>query len=198
MTIPLVILAFFSVFVGFMNTPSYVLGLDNIFGAHLFTDRLEYSVSKAHVGEFNLLIALGATALALGAMFLAHNIYRRASIIEARRDPLELLPSTAPFWSIANARMYWDAFYERVFGRPFTRIAHFLSEVVDWRFLHDYVHDSVIWKGFNAAAQGLSKPVDLGVGACSAGSAGRCDRFRRATCAPMRSRCSWVWCLLSW
>ena len=34
---------------------------------------------------------------------------------------------------------------------------------MDWRFLHDYFHDVVIWKGFNAAAQGLSKPVDLGV-----------------------------------
>ncbi|MBW4438824.1 MAG: hypothetical protein KME04_16930 [Pleurocapsa minor GSE-CHR-MK-17-07R] len=162
-TIPLVILGFFSLGIGFMNTPSYVLGLDNIFGAHLFTDRLEYSVSKAHASEFNLLIALGATALAVAAMFLANNIYRRSAIIEARRDPLEMLPTTAPFWSLANARMYWDAFYSRVFARPFTRIAYFLSDVVDWRFLHDYFHDVVIWKGFNAAAQGLSKPVDLGV-----------------------------------
>jgi NADH-quinone oxidoreductase subunit L len=163
MTIPLIVLAFFAIFAGFMNTPSYVLGLDNIFGAHLFTDRLEYSVRHAHASEFQPVIAILATILAVGAFVLAHNIYKRRNIIETGYDPLELLPSTRPFWSLANARLYWDAAYDRLFARPFVAIATFLADVVDWRFLHDYVHDQVLVKGYVTAAEGLSKPVDLGI-----------------------------------
>jgi len=34
---------------------------------------------------------------------------------------------------------------------------------VDWRFWHDWVHDSLIWRGFDNLARFLANPVDLGV-----------------------------------
>jgi NADH:ubiquinone oxidoreductase subunit 5 (subunit L)/multisubunit Na+/H+ antiporter MnhA subunit len=175
--IPLVILAFFSIFVGFINTPSNVLGLENIFGAHLFTDRLEFSTAYAHAGAFNPVIALMALGISIGAFILAHRIYSRRAIIEMGRDPLELLPSTAQFWSVANARMYWDHAYAVVFTRPFERIAVFLADVVDWRFLHDYVHDSVLYRGFNGIAEILSQPVDLGIIDGAVNGIGRLTRW---------------------
>src|SRR5690606_31044905 len=52
MVIPLLVLAFFSIFIGFINTPSNVLGLDGIFGAHRFTDWLGQTVVNAHAAEF--------------------------------------------------------------------------------------------------------------------------------------------------
>lgn len=161
--IPLILLAICSIFAGFLNTPSNVLGLDNLFGAHLFTSRLEYSVAYAHVGEFQPLIAIFATVVSIGAFLVAHNIYKHRQIVETGRDPLELVPTAAPFWSLANARMYWDQFYGRVFVRPFELAAQFLADVVDWRFLHDYFHDQVLLRGFNAVARFLGNPVDLGI-----------------------------------
>ncbi len=162
-TIPLIVLAVCSIFTGFLNTPADVLWFDDWFGAHLFTSRLEYSVAYAHVGQFQPLIAIMATVVSVGAFIVAHNIYKHRQIIETGHDPLELIPSTAPFWSFANARMYWDQFYGRVFVRPFELAAEFLANVVDWRFLHDYFHDQVLVRGFNAVARFLSKPVDLGI-----------------------------------
>lgn len=164
MTIPLIILGILSVVAGFMNTPSDVLGLDGIFGAHRFTDWLTPSVAHAHVSIFQPLIAIGALLIAVGAMILANRIYtRHTRIIETGRDPLEVSRNFGPIWGIANARMYWDQFYGRVFEQPFNRTAAFLSDRLDWAFLHDYVHDTVIKKGFDSIGTLLSKPVDTGI-----------------------------------
>lgn len=163
MTIPLVILAFLSVFVGFINTPSNVLGLDGIFGAHRFTDWLEHSVLHAHAGEFQPLLAIGVMVLALFAIGLASNIYGRRSPVIRGRDPLQFSPSVGRIWWFSHARMYWDETYDRFFVKPFDRAAVFLSDTVDWAFLHDYFHDTIIYKGFNAVARWLANPVDLGI-----------------------------------
>jgi NADH-quinone oxidoreductase subunit L len=171
MTIPLVVLAVLALIGGFMNVPSNVLGLDNIFGAHRLTDWLSQSVVHAHAAEFQLLIALAALGLAIAAIVLAGRMYgkdkavvRRGGVPAVRgRDPLQGQPSTRPIFNLANARLYWDQFYGTVFEQPFNRAAYFLSEVVDWRFWHDYVHDTVIYKGFNAIGKLLAQPVDLGL-----------------------------------
>ncbi|MFQ3565979.1 MAG: proton-conducting transporter membrane subunit [Aggregatilineales bacterium] len=163
MTIPLVILAFLSVFVGFINTPANVLGLDGIFGVHRFTDWLEHSVLHAHAGEFQPLLAIGVMVLALFAIGLASNIYSRRSPVIRGRDPLELSPSARRIWLFSHVRMYWDETYDRFIVKPFERTAVFLADTVDWTFLHDYFHDTVIYKGFNAVARWLANPVDLGI-----------------------------------
>ena len=38
-----------------------------------------------------------------------------------------------------------------------------MADRVDWDFLHDYFHDRVIKRGFDAIANILSKPVDVGL-----------------------------------
>lgn len=168
MTLPLVILAVFSVIVGFLNIPGGVgifsVGLENVFGLHSLTDWLEYSVLHAHAGEFNWLIAIGATGLAFVAIFLGIRIYGGSNplVSEENKDPLYVNPAFRPFWSLANARMYWDETYHRLFISPFQRMAKLLADL-DWNFWHDYVHDSVIVRGFNGAAKLLSKPVDQGL-----------------------------------
>jgi len=163
MTIPLMVLAFFSVVAGFFNLPANVLGLDRLFGAHHFTFWLEQSVQNAHAADFQLGIALIALGLAIGAIIVAGNIYGRDKGVVNNRDPLALRPETGRIWALANARLYWDETYNRLFERPFNRISHFLADTLDWAFWHDYVHDTVIFKGFNAIGDLLSKPVDLGI-----------------------------------
>jgi NADH-quinone oxidoreductase subunit L len=163
MTVPLIVLAFLSIFGGFLNTPANVLGLDRIFGAHRFTDWLAPSVAHAHAGDFQLLIALAALFLALAAIALANNIYGRNRAVIRQRDPLQIMPSTGNIWSLANARLYWDETYYRLFERPFNQLSVFLADKLDWAFWHDYVHDTVIYKGFNTVGELLAGAVDLNI-----------------------------------
>jgi NADH-quinone oxidoreductase subunit L len=165
MVLPLVILAIFSIFAGFFNTPSNVLGLDTIFGAHRFNDFLYVSVVHAHAAEFNLILAVVATALAIGAIFLARSIYGGANPLrhENQVDPVAENPVFGRAWSLANARLYWDQTYYRLFEGPFNRIGSFLANTVDQRFWHDYFHNTIIRDGFDAIGRLLSNPVDLGI-----------------------------------
>ena len=163
MTLPLIILAFLSLFVGFINTPNFII-LKDIFGEERFTQWLEHSVLNAHGVEFQPLLAIIALTLAFVAIILAGNIYgKNKGIVQGSHDPLELRPETGRFWALANARLYWDQTYFRLFENPFNRMADFLANTLDWDFWHDYVHDSVLVKGFNAIANLLSSPVDLGI-----------------------------------
>ncbi len=172
MTAPLIILAVLSLLGGFLNVPSGLdtfplnfvhLGMRGIFGEHTLATWLEYSVVNLHVGAFQPLLALGAFALAVVAIFVAKGIYGGGKAIdEDGVDPLQV-GSTAPLFSLANARMYWDETYHRLFVLPFQRSARFLADTVDWSFWHDYVHDTVIVKGFNGMGRILSQPVDLGI-----------------------------------
>lgn len=172
MTIPLVILGFFSIFVGFINTPSEFLGLSNIFGKGNLIHFLEYTLVNAHPymplgGVFNPVIAVIALGAGLTAIFLARSIYGHGHALTPNtkdgKDPLAANPDTGAIWSLANARMYWDETYYRLFEGPFNRLSVFLADTLDWRFWHDYVHNVVIAKGFNAIGNLLSQPVDLGL-----------------------------------
>jgi NADH-quinone oxidoreductase subunit L len=168
MTTPLVILAVLAVVAGFMNMPGNAgiptLGLDHILGLHQFGSFLEHSVYNLHSADFQPVIAITALALAIGAIFLARSIYGlNRSVTPDRRDPLEANPAFRQGWQLANARMYWDETYRRLFENPFNRASVFLSDTLDWAFWHDYVHDTVIFKGFNAIARLLAEPVDQGI-----------------------------------
>ncbi len=170
MTIPLVVLAFFSVFIGFVNLPSgqfsdlFALGTKGVFGSHSLANFLSYSIDQAHIGEFQWWIALTALAVGLGAIFFARSRYgSNHALNEQGEDPLYANRATRPIWQLANARMYWDEIYAALFIVPFQRTARFLADTLDWKFWHNYFHDTVIWRGFNAIGELLSQPFDLGI-----------------------------------
>lgn len=166
MTIPLVILAFGSLVGGFINMPSPVNG---IFLPHEFGHLLESlmpSVTAAGFPAFNFPLALLATAVSLGAIFFAHSIYAGSKAVRGsgepteRRDPLTYIPSSRPVWNLAHARMYWDEIYFRLFENPYNRLAQWLYRI-DWDILHDYFHDTVLYKGYKNVGNLLAKGVDL-------------------------------------
>jgi NADH-quinone oxidoreductase subunit L len=163
MTIPLVILAFLSIFGGFLNTPANVLLLDRVFGAHRLTTFLEASVVNAHAGDFQIGIAAIALALGVGAIFLASRIYGQGRALVDGQDQLQVNPATRLMWGLANARLYWDETYHRLFVAPFQATARFLADTLDWSFWHNYFHDTLLTNGFNAIGRLLSKPFDLGI-----------------------------------
>ncbi len=167
MTVPLVVLAFFSCIAGLFNLPANAgiptLGLDHLFGVEKLGHFLEFSVVNLHGGDFQPVIGILALVLALAAIWLARSIYGfDHALAKDGRDPLQLNPGVRPFWAFSNAKMYWDETFSRLFEQPYNRAAVFLADTLDWDFWHDYVHDTVIAGGFNAIARLLSGPVDLG------------------------------------
>ena len=184
MTVPLLVLAFFSLFGGFFNLPENagvftLFGLlERVFGVHRLTNFLEASVVNAHPAEFQPAIAIAALMVGLGAIRVARHIYGHGHAVTAdQRDPLEVNPSIAIPWRFANARMYWDETYDRLFVRPFNRTARFLADTVDWTFWHDYFHDTVLVNGYNAIAKLLSQPLDLGIIDGAVNGIGRLTRW---------------------
>jgi NADH-quinone oxidoreductase subunit L len=164
MVIPLLILGLLSIFGGFWNTPHNVLGLEYTFGAERLTLFLEHSVASIKVGEFQPGIAILSLGLALGAIMLARSVYGKGKALTAdHKDPLAVRGETSAIWSLANARLYWDETYFRLFENPFNILSRFLANTLDWAFWHDYFHNVIIGKGFNAIGELLSKPVDLGI-----------------------------------
>jgi NADH-quinone oxidoreductase subunit L len=125
---------------------------------------LEFSVAKAHAAEFNPLLALIALGIAIAAIFLARSIYGQGKAVTAdNADPLAQRPGMARIWQFSHARLYWDEIYFTLFENPFNQLSKFLADTLDWRFWHDYFHNAVIGRGFNAIGELLSKPVDLGI-----------------------------------
>jgi NADH-quinone oxidoreductase subunit L len=175
MIVPLVILAWGTISVGFINMPEGTILFDWFQDKHWYGHFLEAAipVMSAHEPlDFNWLLAI-ATSILLPAVaiFIAHGIYagnkavvdRDEEAHELGKDPLFTNIATRPLWVAANRRLYWDDFYHAVFLYPYERIGRFLATTLDWNFWHDYFHNNIIKKGFDAVGGFLAKPVDAGL-----------------------------------
>ena len=47
--------------------------------------------------------------------------------------------------------------------RSIILLAAFLADQLDWQFWHDWFHDSVVARGFQAFTRFLAEPIDLGI-----------------------------------
>jgi NADH-quinone oxidoreductase subunit L len=162
MTRPLMVLAMLSLLIGLINIPSGFPILGWLLGKHQFTSFLEHSVTFAHAGSFNLLMAIMAVVFALGAIFAARALYNDTVLEGLERDPLELDQRTAGAFALANAKLYWDEFYFAYIIWPYRRAAYWLAERLDWEIWHNFVHERLIRDPFNRATQILAEPVDKG------------------------------------
>ena len=163
MTIPLVVLAFFSLVAGFFNIPSGFPLLGSIFGEHRLTSWLEESVTYAHAASFNFVLATFAVAVAVAAIWLARRIYSDQALEDLSKDPLELDPRTSGAFALANAKLYWDEMYFKFIIYPYQGASRWLADSLDWNFWHDTVHNRVIAGSFNYLTGILSNPIDRGI-----------------------------------
>jgi NADH-quinone oxidoreductase subunit L len=152
-TAPLVVLAGLSVLGGLINFP----------GLHSFTNWLEHTLGHelAHPTEFNIVVALLSTLLAIGAIYLAWTFYGRQPLKAGESDPLK--KRLGRIYVGMENKWQVDEFYAWLIVRPYKRFAAFLADTVDWKFWHDWVHDSAIANSFRALARFLANPVDLGL-----------------------------------
>ena len=166
MLLPLFILAIFTCVIGLINVPYATPLFSSIYETYEFKHFLEHSlisVSRGHSLDFNLLIAGVALALGIASILAAHRIYKGKGLARGQRDQLQAHSSSRAIFNLANARLYWDEIYGSLIEKPFNRLASFLADRVDWDFLHNYFHDSIIKRGFDQVGQLLSQPFDLGI-----------------------------------
>jgi NADH-quinone oxidoreductase subunit L len=147
-TVPLMILAFLSIFGGALNLP----------GLHTLTEWLEHTI-EVHPGEFVWSVAIISTIAALVAIYLSWFLYGRNPLKAGEIDPLKRI-----FGSIfagAENKWYVDELYNAIIVRPFVGISRFLADVIDWRFWHDWFHETVIAGTYNWISNiGLNRYAD--------------------------------------
>ena len=169
-TVPLIILAALSALGGALNLP----GLNTFSNWLEHTIQIEKMLKELHGGaeavasSFNPLVAAVSTGLALLALFIAWQIYsRRAAELQkipaAQKpdDPLRLW--LGPLFTAMYNKWWVDEFYGALVVRPYIALSAFLAETVDWRFWHDWFHDTLLAGGYRLLTNLLAVRIDLGV-----------------------------------
>jgi NADH-quinone oxidoreductase subunit L len=157
-TVPLIILAFFSAIGGILNLPRL----------HSFAEWLEHTVKVIHPVEFSLTTAVIASLIALSGLVIAWLIYYRhynklQELPPAKRPDDPLRNWLGPIFTGMENKWWVDELYWAVILSPYISLSRFLAEVIDWRFWHDWFHDTVIARSFRGSAKFLAEAFDLGV-----------------------------------
>ncbi|MCA1900371.1 MAG: NADH-quinone oxidoreductase subunit L [Chloroflexi bacterium] len=139
MTVPLMVLAALSVLGGGLNLPFK--------GFHQLGHWLEYTLGKIEFPPFDLTVAGVSTLLALTAIFISWLLYGRTPLEAGQPDPLKK-PLGFLFTGMEN-KWFVDEGYFAVIINPFKKLSQFLADIIDWRFWHDFVHDTVILGTYN-------------------------------------------------
>jgi NADH-quinone oxidoreductase subunit L len=151
MTVPLIALAVLSIFGGLLNLP----------GIHTLTDWMEHTLEHVRATEFNSIVAILSTVFAVVAIALAWRFYGKKFMKKGEPDPLRK-PLGGIFVILEN-KYYVDELYEKIIVNPYISVASFLADVIDWRFWHDWFHDSVLARVFRDGARWLAMGFDLPV-----------------------------------
>jgi NADH-quinone oxidoreductase subunit L len=158
MTVPLMILAFLSLFGGILNLPQW----------HTLTGWLEHTIENVHPGEFVIWIASVSTVLAILAIGLATWLYGRLRqdqqrLPAAKRPDDPLRSILGPIFTVLENKYWIDELYGFVILKPYVALSRFFADWIDWRFWHDWFHDSVLAGAYKGLAFILAQPVDLGI-----------------------------------
>ncbi|HET9591005.1 MAG TPA: NADH-quinone oxidoreductase subunit L [Anaerolineales bacterium] len=138
-TVPLMVLAFLSIVGGALNLPFE--------GFHHLGHWLEYTLHEVETLALDLPVAGISTVLALLAILVSWFIYGRNPLRAGQMDPLKQRLG-AIFTGMEN-KWYVDELYQAIIVSPFVKLSRFLADVIDWRFWHDWFHETVIAGTYN-------------------------------------------------
>ena len=139
MTVPLMILAALSILGGGLNLPFE--------GFHNLGHWLEYTLKEVESLPLNYQVAGISTVLALAAIALSWYIYGRNPLKAGQPDPLK--KSLGFLFTGMENKWFVDEGYFAVIINPFKKLSQFLADVIDWRFWHDWFHETVIAGTYN-------------------------------------------------
>ncbi len=151
MTVPLMVLAALSILGGALNLPFE--------GFHNLGHWLGHTLGEVEGLPLNLQVAGISTVLALTAIFISWLLYGRNPLKAGQIDPLKK-PLGFIFTGMEN-KWFVDEGYGVLIIKPVKQISQFLADVIDWRFWHDFVHDTVIAGTYNWLSEiALNKYAD--------------------------------------
>jgi NADH-quinone oxidoreductase subunit L len=154
-TFPLIGLATLTALGGFINLPGTMPASQRL------TAWLANTIEHLHPVVPNLLVAAlasGFTLVGLGAAWL---LYGRRTMAPGAADPLRRL--LGPVFVGMENKWWVDELYDRLFLRPYGRLARFLADTVEQRWWHDGFHEGVLLAGFNRLSGWLAWSFDLPV-----------------------------------
>jgi NADH-quinone oxidoreductase subunit L len=133
------VLAGLSVLGGALNLPFE--------GFHQLGHWLEYTLHEVESLALDYGVAGISTVLALAAILLSWYIYGRSPLKEGQVDPLKR--RLGALFIGAENKWFVDELYQAIIINPFRRLSEFLADVIDWRFWHDWFHETVIAGTYN-------------------------------------------------
>ena len=139
MTVPLMVLAFLSIVGGALNLPFE--------GFHNLGHWLEHTLGEVEALPLNLGVAGTSTLLALLAIWFSWLIYGRNPLTAGEIDPLK--KRLGPIFTGMENKWFVDEIYQALIVTPFVKISQFLADVIDWRFWHDWFHETVLAGTYN-------------------------------------------------
>lgn len=193
MTFPLIVLAVFALFIGFINIPKDfpVFGALVGDGAYWLKNFVaSMLLEKPEPLAFNAVPVLFSIGVALGGLGLGWYVYARNPLQAGQTDPVERLPV---FNFLAN-RWYWDELYRKIFVAPLQAIADGYSDRVDKgvidRILEGgYALGARMTRGFaefdRVVITGFSDSVGRSSAAWAIGGANYKAARCRTTCSPV-------------
>ncbi len=131
MTLPLVILAFFAAFLGFVNVPKDFPVFGPLLGSSAYWLKNFLSqmlLEKEAAPAFNVIPVLTSVGIALGGLGLGALVYAAKPLKAGQADPVEKLGSVFTF---LHNRMYFDELYRAVFINPLQKFADYYTVIVD-------------------------------------------------------------------
>jgi NADH-quinone oxidoreductase subunit L len=141
MTLPLIILAFFALFAGFVGIPSDFPLFGAIFSPehnpfhHFVAPTLLEPPGTHSFNAIPVLFGIGAALLGLG---LGYRMYGVKPLQAGEEDPLVRI--LGPFYRLLQNKYYFDELYDLVFVRPSQRVSHVVSEFIDRGIIDGFIH----------------------------------------------------------
>lgn len=133
MTLPLVVLAFFAIFAGFINVPKDFMLFGDIFKGLGIAGWLKEFISpmlavKEEAPAFNIVPVLFSLAVAIGGLGLGWLVYGGRNLEAGVPDPVQKL---GRLYTFLNRRWMWDELYRAVLINPLQALADGYTRVVD-------------------------------------------------------------------
>jgi NADH-quinone oxidoreductase subunit L len=143
MQLPLIILAFFALFAGFVGVPSEFPILGGIFSPehNPFFYWTKYTLLPEMQPEhppFSLFPVLVSFAVALGGLFLGYWVYGRKPLKAGEADPM--ISVLGPLHTVLKHKYYIDELYQTVFIRPSQAIARVTGDWIDRGIIDGILH----------------------------------------------------------
>lgn len=143
MTVPLMILAVGALVAGAINLP-VLHTLD-----HFLEPVFEVAGAVQEPPKFDIVLAAITVVLALGALFVAYQVYAQRQWKKTFRDPLARVLGV--FFEGFEQRWYADDVYDSIVIQPFKAIGRFLSRVFDPRGIDGLVNGAARLVGLGGA-----------------------------------------------